>query len=153
MDEKMDRKIAGRQHCPSHYPVCIHTECPLAGNCLRGIQYRVHAGDTYITQINESQPHAVGEGCPHYRTSEPHQYAYGCKAAYEAIYPESLRVQFRQRCMHRLGLSRSAFYYLVSGTSIITPHAQQTMLAIARELGIRCFTESAFEHTFLAPDW
>lgn len=153
MNDLMERKIAGKQNCPNHYPVCTHTECPLAGKCLRGIQYQEHATDTYITQINDRLPHTVGDGCPYFRSSEPQKFALGCKPSYEAIYPESLRIEFRRQCMRQLHLSRSAFYYLVDGTSIITPRDQQKMVTIARNLGIRCFTETAFEHTFLAPDW
>lgn len=150
MKEIDHKTVEQAQGMPAHYPMCNRSDCPLAQQCLRGIHYPQHAMDTYLTLVNPQIPHALGTNCPHYRDSTPVCFARGFKASYDAIYPEHIRTEFRNRCMHALGASRSLFYYQVAGDRVLTPIQQQKIQDVARQMNINRIT---FTHTFLAPQW
>lgn len=150
MKEIDQKRVEQAQGMPAHYPLCNRSDCPLVQQCLRGIHYPQHAMDTYLTLVNPNVQHALGTDCPYYRDSTPVRYAQGFEASYKAIYPEHVRTEFRSRCMHALGASRSLFYYQMAGNRLLTPIQQQKIQDVARQMNLSRIT---FPNTFLAPQW
>ncbi len=72
---------------PPSYSLCVLTDCPLAGKCLRGMAYAALTTDKSLVTIVNPKLCKKSEECPHYRSSEPQKIALGLKGMQAKMVP------------------------------------------------------------------
>lgn len=118
---------------PVNYPVCLHSDCPLAGTCLHGMAYAsLLEHETYLRLINPRQCSATAD-CQFYRNNQPVTYARGFTNFQRQMYPAQYQ-QFSVLLISHFG--RNAFYERRRGATALSPKEQAVVLDVLREVGI-----------------
>lgn len=73
---------------PKNYPVCQHSDCPMAVTCLHQLPYTaLLENEEYLHLINPKKC-SKDETCKYYRGNQPVMYARGCTNFQKRKFPD-----------------------------------------------------------------
>ena len=118
---------------PDDYPVCQHSDCPMAATCLHRIAYTALIEEKdYLRLIN---PNRCGkdETCRFYRSSKPVTYARGFTNFQKRMFPDQYR-HFMSILVARFG--RNPYFERRRGETALSPKEQRIVLNALKKAGI-----------------
>lgn len=118
---------------PSHYPVCIHQDCPMAGKCLRRAAYAELINKQETLVLLNPDKCSKDSTCLHFRDNTPIRYAKGFKNFQKRMTQEQY-AKFMTLAKNEFG--HNPYYYRRNGTTLMTPAEQMLILSILYEIGI-----------------
>lgn len=127
----MHKKI--HTSAPSHYHVCIHKDCPMAGKCLHRDAYTdlVKSEETLVL-LNPDKC-SKDCTCQYFRDNTPVKYAKGFKNFQKRMTQEQYS-KFTALLKHKLG--HNPYYYRRNGKTLISPMEQHLILSTLHDAGI-----------------
>ena len=103
---------------PKNFALCIHEQCPVAGQCLRRMAWNaVMDGEEIFSIISPSRA-VPGEECHYFRSAEPVVYACGFRGMQARMLPTQYAV-FSQRLISHF--SRNCYYERRRGERLCSP--------------------------------
>jgi len=121
------------QELPSHYPVCVHSDCPLAASCLHQLAYKELCKTMERMWLINPSRCTKAEDCKYYRNSEPVRYARGFSSFQDKMYPKQYAA-FKQQLIARF--NRNDFYRRRRGELALPPAEQAFVLDALRKAGV-----------------
>ena len=118
---------------PVHYPVCIHSHCPKAATCLHQMAYPTLVKTQELLRLVNPERATADNHCPHYRSSEPVNYAFGFTNFQTHMYPEQYHTFIT---ILRARFGRNAYFDRRCGKRPIPPEEQHIIHAALRKAGI-----------------
>ena len=133
---------------PTGYPVCIHSQCPKASECLHQIAYELLRKDkTYMHLINPDLCTA-DDNCTYFRSNKPVRYACGFTKFQQRMFPD----QYDRFCKILIShYRRTPFYERRRGETALSPAEQELILQTLKEVGVTEPME--FDHYEEAINW
>ena len=119
---------------PSHYPVCVHRDCPLAHSCLRRNAYLALTQKQECMQVVNPERCIQGEGCRYFRTNTPVIYAKGFLNFQKKMTQEQYQ-KFLDILQSKFG--RNPYFERRNGNTLLTPGEQTVILETLRQVGIK----------------
>ena len=133
---------------PQDYPVCIHTQCPKAGECLHRIAFeKLRTENTYMRLLNPNRCAADGS-CTNFRCNKPVRYARGFTGFQHRMYPDQYDRFMSILIMH---FGRNPYYGRRRGTIAMPPEEQELVLQVLRNVGVT--VEIQFDSYVDAINW
>ena len=118
---------------PSGYPLCLHTDCPMADSCLRQLAYRHHAElGTFLRLINPSMCSKQAD-CPHYVSNQPVRFARGFVNFQKRMYPEQYDKFMLLLILH---FGRSQYFKRRRGEIVLPPEEQEAIQIALKKAGV-----------------
>lgn len=121
----------------------------MSAQCLRHQQWQRHQHESFLMQVNPSEPSLMTDKCRYLRPTPPVTYALGFLQQYSKMDKEQKR-QFRTLCFR--GITRTNFFYQLNGTRQTPPCEQDFIRECAESIGHH-FPANGFDYTFTAPAW
>ena len=116
---------------PKTFSLCIRNECPLAGQCLRGIAWDILPSSEECVRIVNPKSFESGTECRDYRSAVPAIYARGFRVMQAKMLP-SQYARFSEKLMGHF--SRTAYYEHRRGTMLCTPNDIVYIRGVLNEL-------------------
>ena len=118
---------------PEGYPVCEHTDCPNAENCLHQIAYHAMLEKTkYLKLINPTHC-TKDEACTFYRDNRPTTYARGFTNMQKHMFPQQYQ-QFMDILMGKF--RRNPYFERRRGKTPLPPQEQKFILDTLKKVGV-----------------
>lgn len=118
---------------PDNYPLCLHTDCPMADHCLRQLAFRRHAElGLYLRLVNPSQC-TRQSGCPHYVSNRPVKFAKGFTNFKRSMYPAQYD-RFMTILIAHYG--RNQYFSRRRGDIVLSPEEQELIRSILVRVGV-----------------
>lgn len=120
---------------PHGFIHCLQAECPKAATCLRQMAYaHLPEQEKFLHVINPKQQLPRKDACPYYLDAQPVRYARGFMRTINAL-PVGKLETFRIRLISRF--SQKIYYLTRKGERALSPEEQETVISIARQLGLQ----------------
>ena len=120
---------------PHGFIHCLQAECPKAATCLRQMAYaHLPEQEKFLHVINPKQQLPRKGACPYYLDAQPVRYARGFMRTINAL-PVGKLETFRIRLISRF--SQKIYYLTRKGERALSPEEQETVISIARQLGLQ----------------
>lgn len=133
---------------PDDYPVCVHAQCPKAGECLHRIAFeKLRTEKKYMRLLNPDHCTA-GDSCQHFRCNNPVRYALGFTQMQRRMYPEQYD-RFMTTLIMRFG--RNPYYDRRRGAIAMPPEEQKMVLQVLKKVGVT--EEMKFDSYVDAINW
>lgn len=118
---------------PAGYPVCVHSECPKAAECLHRIAFEeLRTEMTYMRLLNPDHCTA-DDSCTNFRSNKPLRYARGFKQMQRHMYPDQY-VRFMTILIMEFG--RNPYYDRRRGVIPMPPEEQKLVLQVLKRVGV-----------------
>lgn len=118
---------------PSNYPVCLHSDCPLAATCLHQSAYsKLLENEEYLRLINPNRC-TKDNMCSYYRDCKPMTYARGFTNFQERMYPDQYK-KFMSICINHW--SPNPYFERRRGARALPPDEQAFILHALKKAGI-----------------
>jgi hypothetical protein len=118
---------------PAGYPVCVHSECPKAAECLHRIAFEeLRTEMTYMRLLNPDHCSA-DDSCTNFRSNKPLRYARGFKQMQRHMYPDQY-VRFMTILIMEFG--RNPYYDRRRGVIPMPPEEQKLVLQVLKRVGV-----------------
>lgn len=118
---------------PAGYPVCVHSECPKAAECLHRIAFEeLRTEMTYMRLLNPDHCSA-DDSCTNFRSNKPQRYARGFKQMQRHMYPDQY-VRFMTILIMEFG--RNPYYDRRRGVIPMPPEEQKLVLQVLKRVGV-----------------
>lgn len=118
---------------PDHYLVCMHSQCPKAGNCLHRMAYDMLRARTDRMRLLNPDHCTADDHCPHYRCGEPVRYARGFTGFQPHMYPQQYD-RFKAALVRHFG--HTSYYIRRRGEVAMPPGEQAVVLQALRKAGV-----------------
>ena len=133
---------------PKNYPLCMHTDCPKADNCLHQLAFRQHAKlGSYLRLINPAQC-TQQDNCPHYADLKPVIFAKGFTNFQKKMFPGQYDKFMSLLILH---FGRNAYYLRRRGDILLPPDEQEIIKAALKRSGIT--TQMEFDEYTEGINW
>ncbi len=118
---------------PSNYPVCEHSNCPLAVSCLHHIAYTMmlEQNAEFLRLINPTKC-SKDEACTYYRDKKPVVFAKGFTNFQKHMYPEQYDKFMTTLVLH---FGRNQYYKRRRGAILISPEEQEVIRLMLEKVG------------------
>lgn len=133
---------------PSHYPVCVHGDCPSAHRCLRRNAYLALTQTQECIQVVNPERCTDGEECKYFRDNTPVVYAKGFLNFQKKMTQEQYQ-KFLDILQGKFG--RNPYFERRNGKTLLTPDEQAVILETLRQVGIK--DEYRFDSYIESFDW
>ena len=133
---------------PSHYPVCVHGDCPSAHRCLRRNAYLALTQTQECIQVVNPERCIQGEGWRYFRTNTPVIYAKGFLNFQKKMTQEQYQ-KLLDILQSKFG--RNPYFERRNGKTLLTPDEQVVILETLRQVGIK--DEYRFDSYIESFDW
>lgn len=118
---------------PTDYPVCEHSNCPMASTCLHQMAYStLMEQEEYLRLVNPAKCSKDGT-CSYYRNCKPVIYARGFTNFQKHMFPEQYR-KFMSICISHW--SRNPYFERRRGERALSPNEQSFILNALKKVGI-----------------
>lgn len=118
---------------PTNYPVCEHSDCPMAASCLHQMAYtEMLKTDEYLRLINPARC-TQDAACAYYRSNSPVVYARGFTNFQRRMFPDQY-ARFMAICISEWG--RNPYFERRRGARLIPPCEQQFILKALKAVGM-----------------
>ena len=118
---------------PDHYPVCMHSDCPMAKTCLHQLAYAtILENDEYLHLINPNRCNK-DETCVYYRNNKPVAYARGFTNFQKCMFPNQYKL-FMGILISKFG--RNPYFERRRGDIALSPDEQKVILEAIKRVGI-----------------
>ena len=118
---------------PDDYPVCEHTQCPMANTCLHQMAYAtLMEQEEYLQLINPNRC-TQNETCSYFRDCKPVVYARGFTNFQKRMFPAQYR-QFMSICINHW--SRNPYFERRRGVRALPPSEQVFILNALKKVGV-----------------
>lgn len=118
---------------PTNYPVCEHSDCPMAASCLHQIAYaEKQKTDEYLRLINPARC-TQDAACAYYRSNRPMVYARGFTNFQRRMFPDQY-ARFMAICISEWG--RNPYFERRRGARLIPPCEQQFIQKALKKVGV-----------------
>lgn len=118
---------------PKNYPVCQHSDCPMAATCLHQISYpTLLEKEDYLHLINP-QKCSKDATCKYYRDNQPIMYARGFTNFQKRMFPGQYQ-EFMSLLVATFG--RNAYFERRRGETALSPKEQKIILQALKHAGI-----------------
>ena len=118
---------------PTHYPVCLHEDCPQAGCCLHQLAYATQLKDHETLQVLNPLRCMKDGNCPHFRSNEPMLYARGFASFQKKMFPDQWATFVS---ILRTEWGRTRFYERRRGEIAMPPSEQKFVLEALQKAGV-----------------
>ena len=133
---------------PSHYPVCMHADCPLAQRCLRRNAYITLVKSQEYMHIVNPEKCTQTEGCKYFRDNTPVVYAKGFTNFQKKMTQEQYQ-KFLDILQKKFG--RNPYFERRNGKTLLTQQEQDLIMETLHQLGIK--DEYRFDSYLEAFNW
>ena len=118
---------------PINYPVCEHSNCPMAATCLHQVAYSMllEQNEEYVRLINPTRC-SKDEACTYYRDKKPVIFARGFTNFQKRMYPQQYD-QFMTTLILHFG--RNQYFKRRRGTILLPPEEQKVIRLILEKVG------------------
>lgn len=136
------------QNIPTNYAVCLHSDCPLAGECLRYMAFEsLTQSDNLLTLINPSHC-SKDESCKYFRSNAEVRLARGFTNFQKKMYPE----QYQRFMMLLIGVfGRSSYFRRRRGDCLLSQQDRMVVENALKQVGISEHLE--FDEYVMGYDW
>lgn len=136
------------QNIPTNYAVCLHSDCPLAGECLRYMAFEsLTQSDDLLTLINPSHC-SKDESCKYFRSNAEVRLARGFTNFQKKMYPE----QYQRFMMLLIGaFGRSSYFRRRRGDCRLSQQDRMVVENALKQVGISEHLE--FDEYVMGYDW
>lgn len=136
------------QNIPTNYAVCLHSDCPLAGECLRYMAFEsLTQSDDLLTLVNPSHC-SKDESCKYFRSNAEVRLARGFTNFQKKMYPE----QYQRFMMLLIGaFGRNPYYDRRRGERLMPPNEQALVLNALRQVEVSANLD--FDDYVMGYDW
>ena len=118
---------------PHNYPVCEHSDCPMAATCLHQIAYATFLeSEDYLRLINPTKC-SKEESCAFYRDNKPITYARGFTNFQKRMFPDQYQM-FMMICIGHW--SRNSYFERRRGDYLLPPQEQEFILNALKQAGV-----------------
>ena len=118
---------------PDNYPVCVHAQCPKAGECLHRIAFeKLRTEKEYMRLLNPDHCTA-DDHCTKFRSSKPERYARGFAHFQRRMYLDQYD-RFMTMLIGRFG--RNPYFERRRGDTALSPAEQTVVLQALRKAGV-----------------
>ena len=118
---------------PVTYPVCEHSNCPMAATCLHQMAYStLMEKEEYLQLINPTRC-SKNKSCRYYRDSKPVTYARGFTNFQKRMYPDQYST-FMSICIRHW--SRNPYFERRRGERALPPDEQAFILKALKKAGV-----------------
>lgn len=118
---------------PKNYPVCQHSDCPMAATCLRQLSYtELLENEEYLHLIN---PNKCSKDviCKYYRDNKPIMYARGFTNFQKRMFPDQY-LKFMNLLIATFG--RNPYFERRRGETALSPKEQAIVLKASKQVGV-----------------
>ena len=118
---------------PKDYPVCVHAQCPKAGECLHRIAFeKLRTEKNYMRLLNPD--HCTADGsCQNFCCSKPVRYARGFTGFQSKMYPQQYDRFMTALILH---FGRNSYYDRRRGVIAMPPDEQELVLQVLKNVGV-----------------
>ena len=118
---------------PDDYPVCEHSSCPMAANCLHQVAYSMmmEQNEEYVRLINPTRCRK-DEACTYYRDKKPVIFARGFTNFQKRMYPQQYD-QFMTTLILHFG--RNQYFKRRRGDILLPPEEQEVIRLMLEKVG------------------
>lgn len=118
---------------PKDYPVCVHAQCPKAGECLHRIAFeKLRAECKYMRLLNPDHCSA-DDSCQNFRCNKPVRYARGFTDFQRHMYPQQYDRFMTALILH---FGRNQYYARRRGVIAMPPEEQALVLQTLKKVGV-----------------
>ena len=130
---------------PKTFALCLHSNCPLAAQCLRRRVW--DAVPTTEERISIVNPASVtpGDACHCYRSAEPAIYARGFRGMQARMLPAQY-AKFSERLIKHF--SRTSYFEHRRGKWLCSPSDMAYIRSVLDELGLSALEFDAYEERY-----
>lgn len=133
---------------PKDYPVCVHAQCPRAGECLHCIAFeKLRADNEYMRLLNPDHCTA-DDSCQNFSCHKPVRYARGFTGFQRKMYPQQYDRFMTALILH---FGRNPYYDRRRGVIAMPPDEQELVLQTLKKVGVT--EELAFDRYEDAINW
>ncbi len=124
--------MKSQNNIPAGYPVCLHSDCPMAESCLHQLAYRrKEEMGTYLTLINPSKCTRKND-CTFYADNKPVRFAKGFTGFQKKMFPEQYD-QFMTTLILHFG--RNQYFDRRKGKKLLSPEEQSIIRNMLQKVG------------------
>lgn len=118
---------------PINYPVCEHSNCPMAATCLHQVAYSMllEQNEEYVRLINPTRC-CKDEACTYYRDKKPVIFAKGFINFQKRMYPQQYD-QFMTTLILHFG--RNQYFKRRRGDILLPPEEQEVIRLMLEKVG------------------
>ena len=118
---------------PQDYPVCVHAQCPKAGECLHRIAFeKLRTEKDYMRLLNPDRCTA-DDSCQNFRGNKPVHYARGFTGFQSKMYPQQYDRFMTTLILH---FGRNPYYDRRRGVIAMPPEEQAYVLQVLKKVGV-----------------
>lgn len=118
---------------PEDYPVCVHAQCPKAGECLHRIAFeKLRTEKKYMCLLNPDHCTA-DDSCQNFCCNKPVRYARGFKGFQRKMYPQQYDSFMTTLILH---FGRNPYYDRRRGVIAMPPDEQELVLQVLKKVGV-----------------
>ena len=130
---------------PKNFALCLHSDCPLASQCLRRMVWNALPAEEECISIVNPASVIPGSACRCYRPAELAIYARGFRGMQAQMLPVQY-AKFSERLMKHF--SRTSYYEHRRGTMLCTPNDIAYIRGVLDELGLPDLEFDAYEERY-----
>lgn len=118
---------------PKNYPVCQHSDCPMAATCLRQVSYtELLENEEYLHLINPNKC-SKDVTCKYFRDNQPIMYARGFTNFQKRMFPDQY-LKFMNMLIATFG--RNPYFERRRGETALSPKEQAIVLKALKQAGV-----------------
>lgn len=118
---------------PTNYPVCEHSDCPMAASCLHQIAHAMKLKTDELLRLINPTRCTQDVSCAYYRSNRPMVYARGFSNFQRRMFPDQY-ASFMAICISEWG--RNPYFERRRGARLIPPSEQQFILKALKAVGM-----------------
>lgn len=118
---------------PTNYPVCEHSDCPMAASCLHQIAHAMKLKTDELLRLINPTRCTQDASCAYYRSNRPMVYACGFTNFQRRMFPDQY-TSFMAICISEWG--RNPYFERRRGARLIPPNEQQFILKALKTVGV-----------------
>ena len=118
---------------PTNYPVCEHSDCPMAASCLHQIAHAMKLKTDELLRLINPTRCTQDASCAYYRNNRPMVYARGFTNFQRRMFPDQY-AYFMAICISEWG--RNPYFERRRGARLIPPSEQQFILKALKAVGM-----------------
>ena len=118
---------------PEFYSVCVHAQCPKAGECLHRIAFENLRSKKEVMRLVNPDRCTADESCTKFRSNKPVHFARGFSQMKRKMYPDQYK-RFMNILIETFG--RNPYFERRRGDTALPPSEQELVQQALRKAGV-----------------
>ncbi len=118
---------------PTNYPVCEHSDCPMAASCLHQIAHAMKLKTDELLRLINPTRCTQDASCAYYRSNRPMVYACGFTNFQRRMFPDQY-ASFMGICISEWG--RNPYFERRRGARLLPPNEQKFIMKALKMAGV-----------------